>query len=260
MDWNTKKNIVMSFGEKNTKMTTQQKRGYVKQFKNICNYCGGVYKKYLYCLNINDNISISCKLCYVVTHIDYYMNSKEIILLYSTIDQIDIIRKTVDGIMENSCVPFYDHIDPNVKIPQPSLLEYMAIKDELGDNNYKIFFTDKLDDNFVTSLLNIEDEYMFDTDETPKESCNVGDNNEPDFSPESLQFDRHPFTDSQFKIMYRTFNMTYDYYILREMELRINKMLYIVNADREKSVVKHSAKGMLVDSYKRKLNSKHIKQ
>src|SRR3989304_7102057 len=63
----------------------------IKKQKNICRYCGGKYYKYLYCFYVDKDVDICCKICYMITNINYGFN-EEIILLYSTKSQLEIIR------------------------------------------------------------------------------------------------------------------------------------------------------------------------
>jgi len=144
----------------------------IKQCDSICIYCGGKYKKYLYCIHLDgdpnnfesDNINIACKLCYMITNINYFTNSGQLILMYSKISQIDIVRKTIDNIIKFGSVPTFDSIDPDVEIPEISLVEYITIicnykktKINVDFTNYKIFFTDSLDGRFIDSLFLYDD-------------------------------------------------------------------------------------------------------
>ena len=177
MEWsNIKKVINMELSKKSGKVTAPQKRQHIKTVGSICYYCGGTYMKYLYCTASKDNteITLSCKLCYMLTHLDYYLHDKEVMLMYSKLSQLAIIRKTVDTIIEHGYVPYCTEIDKDVRLTKLTFLEYLSCKDILQDNNYKVFFTDKLDNNFVSSLIP-DDDYIFDTDDNVDDDTNLDD-------------------------------------------------------------------------------------
>jgi hypothetical protein len=227
MNWNIKRNINLSINNQPAKLTATSKKMHIKKSLNTCYYCGGKYNKYLYCSiidNNDNNITVTCKLCYMIAHIDYFVSSKEIILLYSKMDQIDIIRKTIDNIMTNYIVPFPQNIDKNVKRPKISMLEYLSVKDVLMDNNYKIFFTDKLNNNFISCIANanINENYMFDNDSTPEQD-NI---NVSDFEKQISILDYHPLTNNEIKLLNVQFNITDDNYILNDLDYKMNNVLY----------------------------------
>lgn len=104
---------------------------------NRCNFCGGKYTRYLICIElVTDKYGTCCKLCYMVKHLDIGSTDK-IILGYSDMSQVDIIRKTVD----NMC-PVITMIDPNVKLLKLSPLEYSSLirHKRVLPKQYKIFF------------------------------------------------------------------------------------------------------------------------
>ena len=135
----------------------------IKNAMYRCRYCGGIYNKYLYCIHIDNNyanfdfnnLDIVCKLCFMLTNLNYFLDNNEMILLRSTLNQNDIVRKTIDGIREYGFPPDYTYIDPDVQKITISLIEYILIYSAKQDSgcNYKIFFTKNLDRNFVNSII-----------------------------------------------------------------------------------------------------------
>jgi hypothetical protein len=141
----------------------------LKRVNNICRYCGGGYSKYLMCFHldsnsdntvedIKDNLDVCCKLCYMVTHVNYsYLD--DIIVCWSELDQVEIVRKTVDYVIKNNKVPELKDIDKNVKQSPLSVMELCSILLEGNKkllkniNNIKIFFTNKLDTAFIQSYI-----------------------------------------------------------------------------------------------------------
>ena len=120
-----------------------------------CRYCGGIYPKYLiscYILQSKCN-DIVCRACYIITHLNSGLFN-EINLYYSEMSQIDIIRKTIDLIIKNNQIPLPSLIDENIKILPISILEFINILNNIEEvpnefKNYKIFFTQKFNINFI---------------------------------------------------------------------------------------------------------------
>jgi hypothetical protein len=122
-----------------------------------CRYCGGVYYKYLMSSYIPaiKSSDIACRLCYLITHLNNG-NYSELKVYYSTMSQLDIVRKTVQSIIDNDEVPFPNIIDPNIKTSPISILEYINILNNYTEeptpeilSNYKIFFSEKLNTEFI---------------------------------------------------------------------------------------------------------------
>ena len=137
---------------------------------NTCQSCGGHYDKFLHCVkpdsqtkNLSytpDNLTILCRLCYMISHANCFLNSNSMILCWSQLDQIDIIRNTVDFVINKSYVPSIQDIDPDAKIIDMSILEFVNIQNNITDifkvnhlhdyfDKYKVFFTESLDINFI---------------------------------------------------------------------------------------------------------------
>ena len=121
-----------------------------------CRFCGGIYPKYLICSYIsyakcND---VLCRACYLVTHLNSGL-FEELQLYYSIMPQCEIIRKTVDYIINNNEIPLPTKIDNDIKLLPISLLEFINIlnNDEVPDelNNYKLFFTHKFNIDFISN-------------------------------------------------------------------------------------------------------------
>ena len=120
-----------------------------------CRYCGGVYPKYLISCYIqhakcND---ILCRACYLVTHLNVGL-FRELKLYYSVMTQTEIIKKTIDYIINNNEIPIPTIIDNDIKLPPISLIEYINILNSADSTppefkNYKLFFTHKFNTNFI---------------------------------------------------------------------------------------------------------------
>lgn len=149
----------------------------LKNRKNTCRYCGGKYTKYMICFHLDenpknndkDNMDISCRLCYIATHINYG-HIKDLLVCYSSLSQTEILRKTINFIVDNDYVPEPSDLDPNVKKAPISLMELCSVlienknilPNELKD--YKLFFTNQIDITF-TNFICKKSVSMFD-DET----------------------------------------------------------------------------------------------
>ena len=161
MDWqkiryelSIKSEKFRDFGH-NDKIAKNVRNDLLKTFNYTCRHCGGVYHKYMICTYIPDCKSndILCRLCYLITHLNYGVY-KELKVYYSHLSQIDIIRKTVDLIIENDRIPTPLEIDPNILQVPISILEYINIINNYDEpveylKNYKIFFSQRLDINFI---------------------------------------------------------------------------------------------------------------
>lgn len=141
-----------------TKLRTQA----LNKHANTCRYCGGTYTKYLLCFHVDSdpynnksaNLEIACRLCYIVSHINFG-HIDDVIVCHSSMTQMEIVRQTVNYIISNNKPPRPQDIDKKAtKIPM-SIMELNAIMlsnnnsmpDELS--NYKIFFTDTVDMAFT---------------------------------------------------------------------------------------------------------------
>lgn len=120
-----------------------------------CRYCGGVYYKYLMTTYIpHAKISdAACRMCFIITHLNYG-NYNEIKIYYSLMSQLDIVKKTVEYLIENNSIPDPTNIDPEVSILPISILEYINIMNNFDTQpeelkNYKIFFSERLNVDFV---------------------------------------------------------------------------------------------------------------
>jgi hypothetical protein len=173
---------------------------------STCRYCGGQYLKYLHCIHIDknksnnnlENLSISCKGCYIITHVDFSFND-DIVLCWSLTSQVDIIRNTVDFVIKNGHLPQIKEIDPDAKKINLSVFEYSCLISSFKKkyipnefNNYKIFFTSNLDTSFIEDNYCDDEEYMFvDTDDYSMEIDNSKSLNVDD------GLDIHQFTDNE---------------------------------------------------------------
>jgi hypothetical protein len=145
----------------------------ISRYKNTCCSCGGIYKKYLYCPstsidtnieqesdNIADNFILLCKLCYMISNVEYFIDSDEMLIYHSTLSQKEIIRATIDFIIRdpNNNIPFPKEIDKNAKLVPISFLELSCFPIDMVENtinlfkNFKVFFSQNLVINFISSI------------------------------------------------------------------------------------------------------------
>ncbi|QKF93627.1 hypothetical protein QKU48_gp0169 [Fadolivirus algeromassiliense] len=139
----------------NDKFSKQTRNKIIMENKYSCRYCGGIYPKYLICCYIpsqkcND---VCCRICYIITHLNYGL-FQEIKLYHSTMPQLDIIKKTVQYILDNNEIPSPDSIDNNIKLAPFSLLEYINLLNNYDNvpkelENYKFFVSHKMNLDFI---------------------------------------------------------------------------------------------------------------
>ena len=158
--------------------------------KNICRFCGGGYTKYMVCFHLDDdpfnnkkdNLDISCKLCYVLTHVNFG-HIDDVILCHSSLSQLDIVRKTIDHIIKNKKTPTPSEIDDKVKYIPVSLMELCSI---MINNNgslpselstYKLFVTNSFDTSFVdyhqSASQSAGKPYLFTESDDEEENNNI---------------------------------------------------------------------------------------
>jgi hypothetical protein len=181
----------------------------LKKNGEICGYCGGRYKKYLYMCSITDknyeldNCILGCKLCYMITHITPEV-IKECVLLVSDLSQREIIRRTVDYYLKYNKMPEIKDIDAGVLDLDLSLVEYLALlsKTNFRLKNGRIFFTKYLNTVFLDTMASIisKDTIMFVDDENDIEDneyylnykCEINDLPRYEFTKEELdQLNKH---------------------------------------------------------------------
>ena len=151
MNWNKTRRVLKAdcidyktFGFTDTSYNKKSRAATLKKYNSTCAYCGGQYQKFLICSYFGDidGTDLSCKFCHTITHLNYGFNSS-LELYYSELEQDEIVRKTVDYILNNNSVPQPHEIDKDVKNVPISLLEYINLinyKDNNVLQNYKIFF------------------------------------------------------------------------------------------------------------------------
>lgn len=129
-------------------------------YEKICCYCGGKYSSFN-AFNYGEQVEIACDLCFKITHINQPSNNN-FKLLYSTMPQIDIIRKSINHMYKHNEYPHPTIIDPNVQTINLSDIEYSNILlsseqqnfDE--DNNIQIPITFRHIKYFITNDTKIE--------------------------------------------------------------------------------------------------------
>jgi hypothetical protein len=143
--------------KKQDKLTKTQREQLLIKNNYSCMFCGGTYKKYLIGIYHDQSKTndLCCRPCYLINHLNYGLPN-EIDIYYSKLSQQDIIRKSVDFIIDNKIIPNPIAIDPNIQKSPISLLEFINILNNLESyptelNNYKIFLNNNLNTDFLTS-------------------------------------------------------------------------------------------------------------
>lgn len=132
----------------------QDKNILLKKHNYTCRTCGGHYKSYLIFTYIQkENIfDLYCGACHNITHLNTG-HSKCMDIYYSEMTQIDIIKNTVEYVINNNHLPQPYQLDPKVKTVQISLFEYINLMEHISDDtfkNYKLFFNDNFNTTFIT--------------------------------------------------------------------------------------------------------------
>jgi hypothetical protein len=91
---------------------------------------------------LNNNLCVFCDIVYNLKKDHSY----KYIICYSEINQEDIINKTYEYFMKNDKIPIPSDIDTNSKIV--SVNPYV-FKTHIKNDNYKIFFTNCIDRNYI---------------------------------------------------------------------------------------------------------------
>jgi len=151
------------YGFSNDSVWKDERKKKLSEFNNICRYCGGKFKKYLFCFYLSgdpnnkhkyEDLEICCRACYLVTNLNFGL-TKELLLVWSEMDQTTILRNTLEYIINSDQVPNPIDIDPKCKRVPLSLYEFINIiiknnnilPNELS--NFKIFFAKKFDVTFM---------------------------------------------------------------------------------------------------------------
>jgi hypothetical protein len=112
--------------------------------------------KYLFCVSINENNHTTCcKQCYAIIHLDITIQQDpdKIVMCYSLMDQVSIVKKTMELYTKNKVVPSITEVDKDAQLLKLSPVEFCNIVRKVGSNdvikNYKIFFKkiDQLEDS-----------------------------------------------------------------------------------------------------------------
>lgn len=163
MKWNDN-NLIENIRIEGNNTDKEKRREIIKNNKGICKYCGGKYKKYLYCVKIGGKYEILCKLCYIIGNDT--INENKIDIYKSDKSQREIIRETVEGIEEENRIRKAKEIDKKAERKKLSVIEYRAMIRESKNGeilkNIKYFFNDKVNINFI-------DDYGFDDEDNEEE-------------------------------------------------------------------------------------------
>lgn len=146
-----------------------------------CRYCGGIYPKYLMSTYIpHSKVSdVACRMCFLITHLNYGFYN-EMKIYYSEMSQLDIVKNTVKYILDNNEIPEPLTIDINLKTSPLSMLEYINILNNYEVQpevlaNYKIFFSKKLNIDFIVNNYANQMVTFIDTTSTAKDMKGMKD-------------------------------------------------------------------------------------
>lgn len=164
MNWTPARDVLLlknvKFGELHAKLKTnaQDRLKILKGNSYTCRTCGGTYRSYLIMDLIKEEkcYDTYCRACYTLTHLNTGV-SDGIDLYYSTMSQLDIVKKTIDYVINNNKLPLPVDIDPEIKSVYISIVEYIILLNHIDTNkflNYKIFFNDNFGINFITQNYN----------------------------------------------------------------------------------------------------------
>lgn len=164
----TRYNLEVKMGDlsnMNLVVSKDKRNKILQETKHSCRYCGGTYSKYL----IYIQGDVCCRACYIITHINYGFTD-EIEIYWSKMNQLQIVRDTIDFIVDKGRVPYVSEIDEDARILPISSIEYATLIAESNlpkeMENYKVFFTQK----FSTVHLEMEKSFFDDDndDDIPK--------------------------------------------------------------------------------------------
>jgi hypothetical protein len=207
----------------------------LKHRNNTCRYCGGEYSKYMICFHLDenpknlnkDNMDIACRLCYITTHINYG-HMKDVIVCYSKLDQFEIVRKTIDYVIENDYIPEPSKIDSDVKKPPLSLMELCSILIE-NDNcipkelqNYKIFFTNEIDLTFTDFYKKKSNSMFDDPTDSPYMFQDSDDEEEIPKEKEESYIPLHVPSNKEIKCLDKIFDKTNNRLTNKNMKDKLN--------------------------------------
>lgn len=180
MDWSVpKENLVLKINHINSHKSkgsdwSKKRNDALIANKYCCSYCGGKYLKYLIGVYVNDSVQILCRACYLINNINMGFNN-EIILCYSKLSQLDIVKKTVNHIIDTDEIPTPTEIDKNSKMINLSIMELSNLLLNIDNidkkfkhfNRFKIFFSKGFDINFIrANRFNITSMFIDDDDDT----------------------------------------------------------------------------------------------
>ena len=182
----------------------------LKKVNYTCRTCGGTYKTYLiltYVLKENC-FDMYCNACHIITHLNTGL-SNGIDIYYSKLSQLDIIKKTIDYIIINQKSPDPKLIDPLIKESPLSLFEYINLLDNINDefSDYKIFFTENFNINFIMHNYGIINPFVDDKEENNEEN-NEEENDEEENDEDIIiknQLPLHELSDIQTNILNKLF-------------------------------------------------------
>jgi len=165
--------------------------------------CFGCKEKYSGCMYKVTNYKFLCPFCHIIKYLNL-ANIATFNLYYSTLSQIEIIKKTKEFYNVNKKIPKPNEIDTQVLKSCLSLTEFIyllkdpAKKQNAQMSNHKIFFNNKLptgflsinnDSFFDSDEDNSEDEEMYVNNNKNNDNINNGDNDDNDDNDDDDNYD-----------------------------------------------------------------------
>lgn len=159
MNWNDNNLVPLQYGLYDKSKYSGEQKNLMKDFCKThthlsCAYCGGTYKKVSYCFISGGEIKPCCHLCHVVVEFSP-KDDKMIMFCESNKSQLDIIRETINYIINERKFPSILQIDPLAKYANMKFSKFFE-----SNENIKIFFTQELEyTKILSNIVNTMNEF-----------------------------------------------------------------------------------------------------
>lgn len=264
MEWNkSREKLNMSVSDinyigksetKNSNWKTMRNK-VLNKTKNSCRYCGGRYSKYLICFHLDkdgsnnkmENLDMCCKMCYIITNLNYG-HFDDIILCWSKMSQLDIVKNTINYVLQKHRLPTIEDIDKNAKKLSLSvielcsaLLENEKIFPEI--ENYKIFFTTNLDTLFTDYYIGKRSSMFIENDTDSENLSDYLGEEQEDCDNENgnlynnitSKLEEHVFCSNEKNFLDNFFSIKTIDRIDDMMTTILDKNIYLIEQDKKKS-------------------------
>lgn len=149
----------------------------------VCDVCGITYiNSIMFIYSANKYV---CRFCHIITNINYGYND-EVELYWSQLNQSDIINNTYEYYKQHKCMPKPIEIDRNLEMADISIVELIYLlknpttKENIINNNYKLFFTNNFNCDFI-NLKEQDNSSCFDSDSDDDDNSNSVNNSNPNY-------------------------------------------------------------------------------